>query len=540
VSPIPSHRSPDLPRRARKHATASSARALGATLSVLLVGGAAHVAAGQPSPSETDAAVEELSTVLAQRIDRDAESARLAAKAREAFATRDLDAAMAALRAQIEIDGENFVVHYNLACARAAMGKLDDANADLRRAIELGFANRGHLERDPYLEPLRETEQFREVIEHWGRIIDAQRRIRFEQTEKWVRGKTEIRENDPLRIDVISAHDDRRDRSGDGGDREGRGVVGRPASQWGMMSVWTGPRSWCSRCPISATSSIGRSGRTAIARGGPSRASAVRTSTTRNGLSPRTSARPSGTSSSTSCTGGRWTGSGRSHPIWIQEGLASLVEDFDPAPASPAGIEPVASWRTNIVKRLGKANRLPGLDELAGLTHTRFSTSRPLARYAQARTLFLFLHDRDELAQWLGTYTGSAQHGFDADPSGLSAFDTVVGLERDRGERAYRAWVSTRLPEVAEEPTDVRAQLGVGLEPGDGDGPRVKVLPRGARRATGLRLGDVVTSVDSRATRSTQEYLRVISAYSPGQTVKVTYRRGKLHGETEITLIPVP
>jgi hypothetical protein len=511
---------------------------LGATLSILLVGGAAHVAAGQPSPSETDAAVEELSTVLAQRIDRDAESARLAAKAREAFATRDLDAAMAALRAQIEIDDQNFVPHYNLACAHAAKRELDPAAAALTRAVELGFISRHQLERDPWLDNLRGTDFYARLVDNWPAVLLARREAQVEAAQRWL-DRSIVRTPVPeLRIDVLSAYDER---STEQAVEELRRVAAWSASVAPHLFAPHADDAWVVVVLPERREFL----HWAIATFGPAaRRSVAGIGGAYEHDQKRLVAQDLGATLRHEFFHVlHWRAMdrlGQTHPIWIQEGLASLVEDFDPAPASPAGIEPVASWRTNIVKRLGKANRLPGLDELAGLTHTRFSTSRPLARYAQARTLFLFLHDRDELAQWLGTYTGSAQHGFDADPSGLSAFDTVVGLERDRGERAYRAWVSTRLPEVAEEPTDVRAQLGVGLEPGDGDGPRVKVLPRGARRATGLRLGDVVTSVDSRATRSTQEYLRVISAYSPGQTVKVTYRRGKLHGETEITLIPVP
>ena len=57
---------------------------------------------------------------------------------------------------------------------------------------------------------------------------------------------------------------------------------------------------------------------------------------------------------------------GQGHPLWVQEGLCSLIEDIDVTAEqnTKSGMEeiaPVASWRTNTAKRMVKTNLLPKL-----------------------------------------------------------------------------------------------------------------------------------------------------------------------------------
>ncbi len=522
---------------------------------------------------EIDAAADAMRAVNERR----AASSELTSQAVEAFGAGDFAEAERVLRAQLEIDPENFVVHYNLACARAARGKLDEANADLRRAIELGFANRGHLERDPYLAPIRETQQFQELIEHWGRIIDAQRRVRFEQTEAWVRGKKEIRADDTLRIDVISSHDARE--------------TDQAMTEIAKVAGWA-----CGVLPVGSDEPV--DGASFVVLALPDQRDFLKWAFWTYGERARRAF--AGIGGSYEHDEKRLVAQdlgptlrheffhvlhwrdmdrlGQTHPIWVQEGLASLVEDMDPtrivnkeprrsvARDVPEGVDPnlipadgqqeskehlepvraadtadawipVPSWRTNIVKRLARAGPLPDFAVFMGRGHADFSTRRPLAAYAHARTIFMFLQDRGVLADWYARYTSDPEVGFEADRSGIAAMEAVLGMELPSIESAYRAWVADELPMVAETGTDLNAVLGVDIEQGEGDGPTVTKVPREARRRTGLRRLDVITAIDGRPVRDMKEMIRVLSAYEPGETVRVEYRRVKLRGSNEVELV---
>ena len=232
---------------------------------------------------------------------------------------------------------------------------------------------------------------------------------------------------------------------------------------------------------------------------------------------------------------------GQRHPIWIQEGLASLIEDYDRAGGAPGDtLEPGPSWRTNITKRLADARRAKSLRELAADNGRRFGAVRPLAEYAQVRTLFLYLYEQGKLWDWYDVYTVSGTHGYAVDPSGLSAIEAVFDLELPAFEAAYFSWVRDELPETPQEESQLAAVLGISLLPGRGDGPEVRRLPPGARARTGLRLGDVIRWIDGQPVRDEAERIRRLDGLEPGDEVTIGYRRSRLTGETVAKLIETP
>src|SRR6185369_8534018 len=93
------------------------------------------------------------------------------------------------------------------------------------------------------------------------------------------------------------------------------------------------------------------------------------------------------------------------HPIWIMEGLCSLVEDVDTGPNG--GMIPKPSWRTNMVRRLAKGGSLIPLEVLFATGYKTFMNDRPLAYYGESRALFLYLHQRGKLKDWYTFYTAA-------------------------------------------------------------------------------------------------------------------------------------
>jgi hypothetical protein len=229
---------------------------------------------------------------------------------------------------------------------------------------------------------------------------------------------------------------------------------------------------------------------------------------------------------------------GQDHPIWIQEGLCSLVEDYEQgADGKPESMRPVASWRSNIAKRLAAGGKLPSIKSLATMRRDRFNTSVPLSNYAQARTFFLYLFQQSKLKEWYAHYTAH----YEDDPTGLKSIEAVLGKAVPQIDREYRAWLKS-LPEVAEQNRPGNVGIGADVESGDGDGPVIVALPRDATRGespakkAGLRVGDVITAIDGQPTRDLNELVRILGTHKPGDEVEVTYRRGKTHAAARVTL----
>ena len=56
------------------------------------------------------------------------------------------------------------VAHYNLACSLACTGRVAEAMVVLGRSLQLGYVDFAHLEFDPDLDNLRETNGYRELM----------------------------------------------------------------------------------------------------------------------------------------------------------------------------------------------------------------------------------------------------------------------------------------------------------------------------------------------------------------------------------------
>jgi len=67
-------------------------------------------------------------------------------------------------RAVVELEPENEVAWYNLACTYSRWGKLDLAFEHLRRAVAAGFDDVSHMEKDSDLDALRADPRYKEII----------------------------------------------------------------------------------------------------------------------------------------------------------------------------------------------------------------------------------------------------------------------------------------------------------------------------------------------------------------------------------------
>ncbi len=73
--------------------------------------------------------------------------------------------------------------HYNLACAQALQGKVDEALASLERAVAFGFRDVDHLNNDEDLASLRDHERFQRLLaDAAGAQVGGEARWRYRVT----------------------------------------------------------------------------------------------------------------------------------------------------------------------------------------------------------------------------------------------------------------------------------------------------------------------------------------------------------------------
>ncbi|MBX3390117.1 MAG: PDZ domain-containing protein [Phycisphaeraceae bacterium] len=478
------------------------------------------------------------------------------ASADAALAKRDFAVAEPLLRRQIELQPRNFVPLYNLACVCAATGKADEAGVLLVRAVENGFDDYRKLTRDPDLAGVRENANYKKLVENWAVVLEARRDANLELARKVFDHPDDGFEyvefvDEKRRLIYRSAFDPAEFKKA----REELEGLGDWAEKNVFPGLWEPKEVALDPWVIIVLPSRRDFTTWLIVTFGP----AARTGFSTIGGSYIHEQKQLVSQDLGSTLRHEFfhvlhwrdcTRKGQTHEYWVQEGLASLVEDVEvPRGASYSQLKPVPSWRTNIAQRRERSNTLMPLEKFCVQPREKFLSSQQLANYAEARTIFFYLYELSKLRDWYEAY-GRATPAEDA---GATAFEKVFDRPIRATDKDFRMWVRT-IPEVAEEIRAGMASLGVEVETGSGDGVTITSIiePPGRGLANiippltlkgvkgELRVGDVITAVDGAATRDVAELVRVLGAKKPGDVVVVAYRRRVDSGEATIRLIAKP
>jgi hypothetical protein len=459
-------------------------------------------------------------------------AAELLRNSTAAFAAHDYAKAERILLKLADLQPDNFVPAYNLACAQALQGKADEGVLSLVKAVERGFSDIRYLRNDTSLNALRSTPNYARLIEQWPDILLQRRDADIQFNSQLFADNYTNTNLDDLRIVVRSAFNEQA--------TAGSIEQIRSVAKWAdtimpgtldpallVEDPWvvvvlpnrTDFMRWLrivyGSDATNGTSMIGGAYQHDLRR----LVSIDLASTLRHEfmhvLHWRVMSRLN-----------------QRHPIWIMEGIAALPEDCN---VSPEGLLiPATSWRTNTVKNMDRVNAITPLKTLASMPQSRFGATRPLANYAQSRAFFLYLSERDKLPQWFRAYTKD----FDKDPTGLDAAAAALALSVPDLERDFRMWIRALEP-VPNDFAEGMPSLGAHIESGSGDGPVVRSQRRipAADGTDGLRLGDVIMSVNNRPTPEMAELVRVLSQLKVGDNVDVEIRRGKLFRTATMKLV---
>lgn len=414
-----------------------------------------------------------------------------------------------------EASPKNHLAHYNLACARAVAGDAKAAMDALVQAIGWGFVDFDHMERDAHLVSIREEPMFVATLAGWGELLDQRGEADRASLQRALDPQAYTYErDDAARLNIASAFDPR----------------GREAAKREMQRVEQWSREHLpmlfdfldNRPPAWVTVIL------------PTTRDFVRLIGVPNvgGYYDKDSKRlvcrdvgPSLRHEFFHVLHWRHMARiGQEHPVWVQEGLATLFEDMAGDGAQATFL---ASWRTNMVKRMARRGGVVDLEDLVTMPRERFMGPRRQAHYAQARALMMYLADRGVLDDWYARYVA----GFAGDPTGAVALRAALGgADLPDVQRGFEAWLAT-LPEVSEVGEPRGATFGVVMDPGQGDGPvvgeivagRVPAPPAGER----LRHRDVVLAVEGEPTPTLDDLYRVLGSRQPGAEVEVLVRRGR-------------
>lgn len=465
----------------------------------------------------------------------------LAREAQDALKAGDFDTALRLLREHAALEPESWIPRYNLAGTLAKQGKTADAVSLLREAIDLGFSDQRFLRADPSMTQVRDDPTIAALLADWGTVLSRQAERTLASLQvKLGPGASITRDEDQRFVyanwadprSFARAHDELRGLATWANRELFAGIADDPArfdaSLDPIVVVALPPRNRFQRWVQSRFGDADGHSLTQVA--GAYEHLHARLVSMDLGASLRHEF----------FHALHWricNRLGQRHPIWILEGLASLVEDMD---GTGDNLHPVPSWRTNTARRMLRSPTGSGLlplKDFINLEPQQFNAQRPLAKYAQARAFFLFLHERAWLRPFLLAYCTDAGVGHASDPTGVQALEQATGQPLASLDKEFRAWLLA-LPEVSEEVTKGQASLNVSVDSGNGDGVIVVDVPTRtfASGIAPIRVGDVILAIDNRPTRDIAELIRVLGTMAGNQRVVLSIRRNGLEQEVPYTL----
>lgn len=207
------------------------------------------------------------------------------------------------------------------------------------------------------------------------------------------------------------------------------------------------------------------------------------------------------------------------HPIWIQEGLASLYEDYDRDARGTFTFRP--NMRHNFARKQVQAGVARSWRTLFALSAKDFMSDAD-ALYPEVRSIFEFLAREKKVDAFFVEYILT----YDLDATGATALERIFREPLTKIEQRWRKWVLAR---GAVDDMVQRGDAALGVETEDtGDGARItRFIKSSAAEAAGLRKDDVIIAVGEEPVRSRIELQMACAKLQVGTAVAVRYRRGK-------------
>ncbi|MAJ47281.1 MAG: hypothetical protein CBC35_08540 [Planctomycetes bacterium TMED75] len=224
---------------------------------------------------------------------------------------------------------------------------------------------------------------------------------------------------------------------------------------------------------------------------------------------------------------------GQRHPMWIQEGLASLFEEYTiSADGEQLRFKP--NERHNVVYDLVTKGQAPPWRQMFAMNTTRFMRAANRL-YPVTRSIFEFIADRKLLNRWYASLIRTS----DRDPSGILAMEEAFEKSIEEIERSWILWVKSR---GRYDDSIGRGDASIGIKAeNDVDGCRVTVVHEGSGASeSGMLVGDVIVRLGSRSVRSTRELMLEVARRQVGEVVVIRVRRGNAYRDLSVSMKPLP
>ncbi len=438
----------------------------------------------------------------------------------DAFVRGEYEEAVALIKQHLKGSPNDYDMLYNLACAYSLMKQYDDAATSLLRAFNAGFNDFEHLRNDPDMQGLRDHPTYKKILEEADKVSARASRNALEQWKQaYGSDKYRYESDAKRRLNYAVALDEQ-------SFPKLRGMLEREADQLTRTLFDDQAPSYdiLIAIPTPADSDQFFNGQDDL---GGMYQHAMR----------RLVARDIGGSLRHeffhALHFAHMERIRQRHPLWLQEGLACLYEDYEIDGSGDIRFLP--NDRQLIVKSRARSGRLIKWSVLFKMNAESFM-AQAQRNYPQARSVFEFVADQGKLAEWYHAYVKT----YSEDPTSAKALEEVFGLPLESIEKRWRKWVMEQ-PTIDLQIGEGDAALGIGSDDNiSNDGVLItEIMPGSTASRAGLRRNDVIVSIDGQATPTVLDLRKIIAAKDVGDQVEITVRRRGEYLSIRATLRPL-
>ena len=223
---------------------------------------------------------------------------------------------------------------------------------------------------------------------------------------------------------------------------------------------------------------------------------------------------------------------GQRHPMWVQEGLAALYENYSIDGANQR-IKFRINERHNIARKLVMEGEAPPWRELLKMGPTLFMKGAN-RNYPLARSMFEFIADEGKLEAW---YENLVESWYE-DKTGRVALEKTFDAPLRDIERSWERWVRARgrFDDMIDQ-----GDASIGISATDAvDGCIVtRLIPGGGAAEAGMKKDDIIVRVGNQTVRSTRELMLAIARRKVGEVVAIRVRRGSDYLDLAVRMKPL-